>query len=275
MPFWKKKFKSAPGGGQVARRYPGNILRLPPALLLLLLAVPGLGSACRSGQDASSSSSRVAEEAVTPTPEDPRPVILAFGDSLTAGYGLAPEEAYPALLQRRLDEKGYRYRVVNAGISGETTAGGLRRLEWSLAERVELVILALGANDGLRGQPVPEMRQNLIQMIELIQARKARVILAGMEAPPNLGPEYTQAFRAVYPELARRYRLSLIPFLLEGVAGLPELNQADGIHPNRTGELRLIENVWRVLEPLLASQTVHKRLPPLITIPVRSVRSPL
>lgn len=275
MPFWKKKFKSGPGGGPAARRYRDSVRRLPPALLLILLTVPGLGSACRSGQDAPPPPSRAAEEAVTPTPEDPRPVILAFGDSLTAGYGLAPEEAYPALLQRRLDEKGYRYRVVNAGVSGETTAGGLRRLEWSLAERVELVILALGANDGLRGQPVPEMRQNLIQMIELIQARKARVILAGMEAPPNLGPEYTQAFRAVYPELARRYRLPLIPFLLEGVAGLPELNQADGIHPNATGELRVLNNVWRVLEPLLASQTVHKRPPPLITIPVRSVRPPL
>ncbi len=275
MPFWKKKFKSDPGGGPVTWRYRDSILRLPSALLLVLLAALFLGAACRSDQETPSTPSRAAEEAATPTPEDLRPVILAFGDSLTAGYGLTPEEAYPALLQRRLDEKGYRYRVVNAGVSGETTAGGLRRLEWSLAERVELVILALGANDGLRGQPVPEMRQNLIQMIELTQARNARVILAGMEAPPNLGPEYTQAFRAVYPELARRYRLPLIPFLLEDVAGLPEFNQADGIHPNRTGELRVLENVWRILEPLLASQTVHKRLPPLIKIPVRSVRSPL
>lgn len=253
MPFWKKKFKSDPGGCPLTRRYRSGILRLPPAHLLILLAALGLGSACRSDSDknAPPSTSRAAGESVTPTPEDLRPVILAFGDSLTAGYGLTPEEAYPALLQRRLDERGYRYRVVNAGVSGETTAGGLRRLEWSLVDGVELVILALGANDGLRGQPVPEMRQNLTQMIELIQTRGARPILAGMEAPPNLGPEYTQAFRAVYPELARRYRLPLIPFLLEGVAGLPEFNQADGIHPNRTGELRVLENVWRVLEPLL------------------------
>jgi acyl-CoA thioesterase-1 len=241
--------------------------------LWLILWLIVFGVACRSSEESRQPAERPVSEAPTPTPDDTRPVILAFGDSLTAGYGLAPEEAYPALLQQRLDERGYRYRVVNAGVSGETTAGGLRRLEWSLAERVELVILALGANDGLRGQPVPEMRQNLIQMIELIQARKARVILAGMEAPPNLGPEYTQAFRAVYPELARRYRLPLIPFLLEGVAGLPELNQADGIHPNLTGEKRLVENVWRVLEPLLGNQTSRKRLPPLPTMPVRPARS--
>ncbi|MFZ4628158.1 MAG: arylesterase [Blastocatellia bacterium] len=251
MPFWKKKFKSGPGGWPLVERSRRGVLRLPPVLFLILWVAIGLSAACRSEKDASSSTKRAEGEAVTPTPEDPRPVILAFGDSLTAGYGLAPAEAYPALLQRRLDERGYRYRVVNAGVSGETTAGGLRRLEWSLAERVELVILALGANDGLRGQPVPEMRQNLTQMIELIQKRSARPILAGMEAPPNLGPEYTQAFRAVYPELARRYRLPLIPFLLEGVAGLPEFNQADGIHPNVAGELRVLENVWRVLEPLL------------------------
>jgi acyl-CoA thioesterase-1 len=175
-------------------------------------------------------------------------VLLAFGDSLTAGYGLAPEESYPALLQRRLDESGYRYRVVNAGVSGDTTAGGLRRLEWSLAEPVSLVILALGGNDGLRGQPVSELRSNLARMIEMAKGRGAKVILAGMEAPPNLGPEYTREFRAAYRELAERYDIPLIPFLLEGVGGRPEFNQPDGIHPNTAGERLLLENVWRILE---------------------------
>lgn len=192
------------------------------------------------------------EASLTDPAADDRPIILAFGDSLTAGYGLSPTESYPTLLQQRIDGGGFRYRVVNAGVSGETTAGGLRRLEWSMAGPVELVILALGGNDGLRGQPVAEMKSNLAAMIELAQRRGARVILAGMEAPPNLGPEYTREFRAVYRDLARRYRAPLIPFLLEGVGGRPELNQPDGIHPNVEGEKLLLENVWRVLQPELA-----------------------
>lgn len=179
---------------------------------------------------------------------DARPVLLAFGDSLTAGYGLAPEDSYPALLQRRLDEAGYRYRVVNAGVSGDTTAGGLRRLEWSLADPVSIIIIALGGNDGLRGQPVSELKSNLARMIELAKGRGARVILAGMEAPPNLGSSYTSEFRATYRDLADRYNVPLIPFLLEGVGGRPELNQPDGIHPNVEGEKVMFENVWRVVE---------------------------
>jgi len=185
--------------------------------------------------------------AVGGTP-DARPVLLAFGDSLTAGYGLAPEDSYPALLQRRLDEAGYRYRVVNAGVSGDTTAGGLRRLEWSLADPVSIIIIALGGNDGLRGQPVSELKSNLARMIELAKGRGARVILAGMEAPPNLGSSYTSEFRATYRDLADRYNVPLIPFLLEGVGGRPELNQPDGIHPNVEGEKVMFENVWRVVE---------------------------
>jgi acyl-CoA thioesterase-1 len=226
--------------------------------LVILIGLLGGGiSGCRSGEGPRSAGT-VASEVERPVLVETRPIILAFGDSLTAGYGLLPEEAYPALLQRRLDEAGYRYQVVNAGVSGETSAGGLRRLEWSLTERVEVVILALGANDGLRGQPVEEMRQNLTRMIEQIERRGARVILAGMEAPPNLGPDYTRTFREVYPDLARRYRLPLIPFLLEGIAGLPEYNQADGIHPNREGEKRLVENVWQVLQPLLVSSSAKE-----------------
>jgi len=183
---------------------------------------------------------------------DERPILLAFGDSLTAGYGLPAAEAYPNLLQQKIDAAGYRYRVVNAGVSGDTTAGGLRRLEWSLEGPVKVVVLALGGNDGLRGQPVEEMKSNLARMIEIAQRRGVKVVLAGMEAPPNLGPDYTGRFRAVYRELARQYRTPLIPFLLEDIGGRPELNQPDGIHPNFAGEQILTENVWRVVEGELA-----------------------
>jgi acyl-CoA thioesterase-1 len=222
-------------------------------IVVTALVAAGLSGAllvlggCRERVQSADPAPRGGSPAARATPDD-RPVLLAFGDSLTAGYGLAPEESYPTLLQRRLDESGYRYRVVNAGVSGDTTAGGLRRLEWSLAEPVSVVILALGGNDGLRGQPVSELRSNLARMIEMAKGRGAKVILAGMEAPPNLGPEYTREFRAAYRELADRYDIPLIPFLLEGVGGRPEFNQPDGIHPNTAGERLLLENVWRILE---------------------------
>ena len=208
----------------------------------------GAGPAPASSSSATATKETTSKEA---TIEDTRPIVLAFGDSLTAGYGLPLEESYTVLLQRRLDESGYRYRVVNAGVSGDTTAGGLRRLEWSLEGPVRFVVLALGGNDGLRGQPVVEMKKNLASMIEMARSRGATVILAGMEAPPNLGPDYTREFRRVYPDLARQYTIPLIPFLLDGIGGHPEKNQADGIHPNAEGEKILVENVWRVLRPLL------------------------
>jgi acyl-CoA thioesterase-1 len=191
----------------------------------------------------------------TPTPAaeaEELPQIVAFGDSLTAGLGLAPSQSYPALLQQRLDEKGYRYRVLNAGVSGETSAGGLRRLDWALQGDVRFLILELGANDALRGQPIAEMKKNLGQIIARAQSRGVTVILAGMEAPPNYGEEYTREFRQAFRDLARQYRVKLIPFFLEGVGGLAAYNQADGIHPNAKGTELVAENVWRVLEPLLA-----------------------
>jgi acyl-CoA thioesterase I len=190
-------------------------------------------------------------DAASPTTKDARPIIVAFGDSLTAGYGLPEDQSYTTLLQEKIDAGGYAYRVVNAGVSGDTSAGGVRRIEWALEGDVKYLILELGGNDALRGLPVNELRKNLSQIIETAQKRQVKVILAGMEAPPNLGAAYTNGFRQVFRELAQQYKLPLIPFVLEGIGGQPELNQADGIHPNAEGEKRMTENIWRVLQPLL------------------------
>src|SRR5688572_21750524 len=173
----------------------------------------------------------------TPAPEPiaARPRIVAFGDSLTVGLGVRPQEAYPARLQQRVDAAGLNYEVVNAGVSGETSAGGLRRLDRALEGEVRALILALGANDGLRGLPPEQLRRNLAQMIETAQARSIAVVLAGMEAPPNFGRRYVVEFRQVFPERAKQCRTALVPFLLEGVAGLGSMNQSDGIDPNGQG----------------------------------------
>lgn len=187
------------------------------------------------------------------------PRIVAFGDSLTAGLGLLTEEAYPARLQERLDRAGYRLRVVNAGVSGETTAGGLRRLEWALDGEVRILILALGGNDGLRGLPIDQMRDNLAQMIAATRARGIRVLLAGMESPPNFGATYTDAFRGVFEQLAAGHDVEFLPFLLDGVAGVPALNQDDGIHPNARGAERVAAHVWSALEPMLGESGAAAR----------------
>ncbi len=178
--------------------------------------------------------------------------MVLLGDSLTAGLGLPSRDSYPALLQQRLDDRHLSFSIVNAGVSGDTSAGGLRRLEWALQGQPRVLIVALGANDGLRGLPVRDLRRNLAAIIEGGQRAGAAVILAGMEAPPNNGPEYTAQFRAVYRDLAEEYDVPLIPFLLEGVAGVPALNQADGIHPNAEGARILADLVWTALEPVLA-----------------------
>lgn len=182
-----------------------------------------------------------------------RHTLVFFGDSLTAGYGVDPDEAYPALIQRKIDEAGRPWRVVNAGLSGETTAGGMRRLDWVLRQPVDLIVIELGANDGLRGLKPEVTRANLQSIIDRIRDRdpQAGIILAGMRIPTNLGPEYTGAFAAIYPELAGKNHVPLIPFLLEGVGGRPELNQGDGIHPTAEGHVRVAETVWKVLLPLL------------------------
>lgn len=182
---------------------------------------------------------------------DDRPRIVAFGDSLTAGLGVATEDTYPARLQRRLDEQGLRYRVINAGVSGDTTAGGLRRVEWVLKSHPDMVILELGGNDGLRGLNVQETKANLEQIIQRCQEASVTVVLAGMKLPPNYGAEYTKAFEAIYPALAKRYRVTLIPFFLDGVAGSASLNQADGIHPTSEGYRIITEKVLEQITPLL------------------------
>jgi acyl-CoA thioesterase-1 len=173
---------------------------------------------------------------------------------LTAGLGLNIADSFPSVVQRRLDREGYAFDVVNAGVSGDTSAGGLRRLTWAMGEGdPKILVVALGGNDGLRGLPPEQLEQNLASIIEQAQARGLTVILAGMEAPPNFGADYTARFRGVYPSLARRYNVALVPFLLEGVAGNPAFNQSDGIHPNARGAEMVADLMWPVLEPAAAA----------------------
>ncbi len=178
-------------------------------------------------------------------------VVVALGDSLTAGLGVAADEAFPARLQARLRAEGYDYRVVNAGVSGDTTAGGLRRVDWALHAHPDVVIVALGANDGLRGQSPQAIRANLEEIVARLQASGARVLLVGMRLPPNYGAEYTKEFEAVFPAVARRAKIALMPFLLDGVAADPRLNQADGIHPTAAGQQMIADRLWPYLRPLL------------------------
>jgi acyl-CoA thioesterase I len=211
---------------------------------------------CLLAAAACSKSPEPQPQAATPpaapaTPLAARPRIVALGDSLTAGLGLADSEAYPALLQQKIDREGYKFEVVNAGVSGDTSAGGLRRLDWAFDGDVKVLILALGANDGLRGLPVAEMKTNLATIIDRAQAKKITVILAGMEAPPNYGAEYASAFRAAFYSLASEKRVAFVPFLLQDVAGIPTLNQGDGIHPNPQGAAIVSETMWAALKPVL------------------------
>ena len=182
---------------------------------------------------------------------DARPVILAFGNSLTAGAGVEPHRSYPAVLQRKIDAAGYRYRVVNAGISGETSSEGLDRAPDFRDLRPAIVIVELGANDGLRGMPIEATRRNLGAIVSLFQSAGAKVILAGMVVPPNYGLQYSEAFRKIFPEVAEQFGAARIPFFLEGVGGHPELNQDDGLHPTADGYDLIVGNVWDVLKPML------------------------
>ena len=180
-------------------------------------------------------------------------LILFFGNSLTAGYGLEQDEAFPALIQEKIDSLGLSYKVVNAGLSGETTSGGKNRIDWVLKQNVDVFVLELGANDGLRGIPLDETRRNLQEIIDFVREKNpdTEIILAGMQIPPNMGQEYTSEFRNIYPQLAEKNDVHLIPFLLEGVAGNPELNQEDGIHPTAEGYEIVAKNVWSVLKETL------------------------
>ncbi len=179
-----------------------------------------------------------------------------MGDSLTAGYGLDPNEAFPALIQRKIRSLGWDFEVVNAGLSGETSAGGLRRIDWLLRRRIDVLVLALGGNDGLRGISPDLTRQNLQSILDRARGKypAVKIAIAGMQIPPNLGQDYTSRFRAIFPDLAVANKALLIPFLLEGVGGKPDSNQPDGIHPTAQGHTIIAENVWKVLEPLFKSR---------------------
>ena len=212
-------------------------------------------TACGRADDPAARTSAVTttvQAPATPKPSAPRIVIL--GDSLTAGLGLPPGSAFPALLQKRADAEGFRYEVVNAGVSGDTSAGGLSRLDWALQGDVRVLVVALGGNDALRGLPPAELQHNLAQIIERAQSRMISVVLAGMESPPNWGRDYNVSFHKVFTELADTYHVPLVPFLLQGVAGSETLNQADGIHPTAEGARMVAENVWTVLKPVLDGQ---------------------
>jgi acyl-CoA thioesterase-1 len=180
-------------------------------------------------------------------------VILFFGNSLTAAYGLDTKEGFPNRIQQRLDSVGLNYTVINSGLSGETTSGGLNRLEWVLNQPVDIFVLELGANDGLRGIPISESMNNLQAMIDMVKNKnpETHIILAGMQIPPNMGTDYTTQFRAMYPALAESNNILLIPFLLEGVAGIPALNLEDGIHPTAEGQKIVTDNVWEVLKTIV------------------------
>jgi acyl-CoA thioesterase I len=184
-----------------------------------------------------------------PTPR----IILFLGDSITAGFGLDPSQAFPALIQQKIDARRWNFQVVNAGQSGDTSAGGLGRLDWLLRNRVDVVVLELGANDGLRGLPVETTRKNLQAIIEQIKRKypEAKVLLAGMKVPPNMGGDYARKFEAVFADVAKKNNAPLIPFILEGVGGVREFNLADGIHPTAKGQEMVAANVWKVLEPVL------------------------
>ena len=210
-----------------------NALRI---LLFLFLLVPGLVNS-NGGPQAMEASK----------------TILFFGNSLTAGYGLDPAVAFPALIQHKIDENGLKYEVVNGGLSGETSAGGLGRIDWMLKKPVDIFVLELGANDGLRGLPLEQTHKNLQGIIDKVKAKYpgVKIVLAGMMVPPNMGDSYQKAFTKIYPELAQKNAATLIPFLLKDVAGIPDLNQGDGIHPNVQGEKIVAETIWQYLEPLL------------------------
>lgn len=188
-----------------------------------------------------------------PMSQDQPKRIVFFGDSITAGYGIPIESAFPALIQKKIEEADLDYQVINAGLSGETTAGGLNRIDWILRSKPDVFVLELGGNDGLRGLSMEESEKNLKAMIDKVRRAnpKAEIILAGMQIPPNLGQEYTSKFKSLFPDVAKEMNTKLIPFLLEGVGGDPKLNLSDGIHPNQKGHEIVAETVWGYLKPLL------------------------
>jgi acyl-CoA thioesterase-1 len=193
-----------------------------------------------------------------PTVGGSSPVILAFGNSLTAGFGVPDNESYPSRLQNILIQNGYPHKVINAGVSGDTTAGGLRRIKWLMKHTPEVVVLELGANDGLRGLSIKAMEFNLDKIIGVCEEHGAKVLLTGMKVPPNYGEEYTVEFEKVFIRLAKKYNLSLVPFFLEGVAGVREHTQPDGIHPLGSGYSIVVQTIWKYLKPLIDASSKTK-----------------
>jgi acyl-CoA thioesterase-1 len=228
----------------------------PLRLLVCCVALALL--ACSSNESAPQRESTPRAPASTASAPAPaaarRPRIVFLGDSLTAGYGLDVDQSVPSLIQKQLDAEGFIYEVVNAGVSGDTSAGGLRRLDWSLDGDVRILVIELGANDGLRGLPVAEMKRNLKTIVSTAKQRSISVLLTGMEAPPNYGASYTSEFRRAFRDLASEEAVAFMPFYLYQVAGIPSLNIADGIHPNPAGARIVEANLWRSLEPLLDKQ---------------------
>lgn len=226
-----------------------------PALVVIVTLCAACASSGEAGPGASpvNSPTTLADPQAAPPGEAPRRVILFLGDSLSAGYGLDPEQAFPALIQDRIDGQGLPFEVVNAGLSGDTTSGGLARIDWLLKRPVDVLFLELGGNDGLRGISPKVTSKNLQGIIDKTRQSypEAAVVVAGMLVPPNMGPDYFAQFRSVFPEIASRNNATLIPFLLEGVAGRPELNLPDGIHPTARGHGLVAEHVWGFLKPIL------------------------
>ena len=211
---------------------------------LYLSALAAIAIGCERAKD---------EVASTPDSSSVRKSVLFLGTSLTAGYGIDPDQAYPALIQGKIDSSGLPYRVINAGVSGETSAGALRRVDWLLQQPVAVLVVETGANDGLRGLPTDSLESNLRAILKRAKELQpsVKLVLIGMRIPPNYGRTYSQSFEAIYPELAQEFGATLVPFLLEGVGGVSSLNQPDGVHPTAQGQRRMAETVWRVLEPVL------------------------
>ena len=222
------------------------------AAILSFISLAIFLSACASSSAEQQTNRRVERPLSTAQLNSGKPKIIAFGDSLTAGFGLAEKESYPYLLQQKLKADGYDYEVINAGVSGDTSLGGLERIDWVLEqENAQILILELGANDLLRNMPVAKMKQNLSRIIEKAQAKKIQVLLCGMLAPPTMGAQYQRDYVTAFPDLASEYKVPFLPFILEGVALDKNLNQADGIHPNAEGEKIMTDNVYKALKPML------------------------
>lgn len=226
-------------------------MKFSSSILNLFLAIMFLSCGVKNSEQEAVVKDSIREPSTTA--ETNVKTILFFGNSLTAGYGLDPIEAFPALIQKKIDSLGLPYMIINAGVSGETTSGGSARIDWILRQPIDVFVLELGANDGLRGIPVTETRKNLQLIIDKVKEKNPEtlLVLAGMQVPPNMGPQYSKEFREIFPSLAKENNMILIPFLLEGVGGERELNQEDGIHPTAEGHAILADNIWQAMKDSL------------------------